>query len=189
MFGICSSSKVSKYFTSIEFLLINTYRDSFNVIIILLMECAIVISSVASEVWLLLVGTLGAGWVGFCATAAASPCHLPGQWFIVNWYCNVVSFNENNRLRSLLYKKPNNGLWLVLGLCSDLTMVRFDHAKTNNLALSNAEMAAKKSPSGREYGDSVGDVNRNPVNAYLQLSGQHVGMKSNVHSQYFCKSK
>ena len=68
-------------------------------------------------------------------------------------------------------------------------MVRFGHPKRNNLTLSNAQMAAKRSPSVNEYPVSVDDVNRDPVNAYLKPSGQHVGMWSNVHSQYFCKGK
>ena len=63
----------------------------------------------------------------------------------------------------------NNGLWSV-------TMVRFEHPTTNNLALSNAHMTAKSLPSVGEYQVSVIDVNWDPVNTNLQPSGQHVGM-------------
>lgn len=66
-------------------------------------------------------------------------------------------------------------------------MVRFGHPKTNNL--SNAQMAAETSPYVMEHRVSAGDVNRDLVNDYRELLGQHVGMWSNVRSQYFCKSK
>ena len=65
----------------------------------------------------------------------------------------------------------NNGLRPV-------TMVRFEHPTTNNLALSNAHATAKSSPSvgGGGYQVSAIDVNRDPVSTNPQPSGQHVGM-------------
>ena len=66
-------------------------------------------------------------------------------------------------------------------------MVRFGYPKTNNL--SNAQMTTKTSPHEMEHQVSAGDVNRDLVNDYRELLGQHIGMWSNVRSQYFFKSK
>ena len=99
-----------------------------------------------------MVDTLCDGWVGFCNTVTAPLCHLPQQWLVLNWHCYVFSLNAHNRLRSLLFRTSNNGLWLVI-------LVTFGHPKTNDLALSNAHMTAKSSPSVGEYRVSTGDVN------------------------------
>ena len=80
-------------------------------------------------------------------------------------HCKLVLeclfFNVHNRellilLRSLLFKMSSNGLWPV-------TMVRFEHSTTNNLALSNAHVTAKSSPSVGGYQVSAIDINRDPV--------------------------
>ena len=43
------------------------------------MECAMAISTVTSDVWLSLIGTLGVSWIGFRDTTPVPLCYLPGQ--------------------------------------------------------------------------------------------------------------
>ena len=50
------------------------------------MECAMAISSVTSEVWLSLIGTLGVGWIGFRDTTSVSS--VPFTWAMI--HCKLV---------------------------------------------------------------------------------------------------
>ena len=80
--------------------------------------------------------------------------------------------------RSLLVITANSVLWFVI-------MVKFGHPKTNNFALSNAQVIARNSLSLGEYRVLPETVNREPAKTGLQTLGQLVGINSEEQLQHF----